>query len=62
MPVLALLFSRRQFLTTMIAFNNPAPHQEVSTEPETNRLMVTANGLCKHFASAATSMTRGVEI
>jgi len=46
----------------MIAFNNPAPHQEISTETETNRFMVTPDGLCKHFASAAAAMMRGVEI
>jgi hypothetical protein len=46
----------------MIAFNYPAPHQDISTKPETNRFMVTANGLRKHFAGATASMTRGVEI
>lgn len=61
-PMLAFLFYWRQFLAAMITFNNPAPHQEISTEPETNCFMVTADGLCKHFASATASMTRGVEI
>jgi len=46
----------------MIAFNNPAPHQKISTEPEANRFMVTADSLGKQFASATTPMTRGVEI
>lgn len=62
MPVLAFLFNGWKLLAAVIAFNKPAPHQDISTEPEANRLIVTANGLCKHFAGATASMMNGVEI
>lgn len=61
-PMLALFLRRRNLLATMIAFNHPAAHKEVSTKPKANSPVVATNCLRKQLASAMAAMVGRVEI
>ncbi|WP_374503437.1 hypothetical protein [Zoogloea sp.] len=49
-------------MATMIAFNHPAAHKEVSTKPKANSPVVATNCLRKQLASAMAAMVGRVEI